>query len=456
VRKLRVIAAAVPLLGCTSAADDVGLPEPNQQSDEAAPGQTDPRLTSGAAELVDGVGGAQSSTSQAAPTPSASSTPTDASDAAGETTERAGLDRPLIESSVCVPVSASQYDTPTEAAPPPLHVFGRRANAPMPIQIFADRELGPTGPFVVAIRYAEPPTPAPEPGTLWKAVDIDDTAAALAAWPDGRRSMVWDLPDGSQVVLRSTGIDEPALLEFARSLVPREPTASVPGLDTPSGSLALTAESMNDDVRGNHSSSECQLTAEQGYYVAGSVGGDPVFQYLALVDRADIPDDVERRGDGIVYVTSRGAPALDAGVIVAAGPDQWLALRAQPHFGWPEEPQNRTVFFDQWEYVEVRPVDGASTTPASPLGLRIRVDDGVAFLEIDYSAVVIDDRSEYKTIELTPGTGSLSTARGGTVGGHRIGPYDGGPLTVSVDVTYTGSAGEDIQTTEALDLSLQL
>lgn len=399
---------------------------------------------------------AQPSTSESAPTTITSSPPSSTSDVAEEAAGNAGVRRPVIESSVCASASASQYETPMKVPPPPLHVFGRRVDSPMPIQVFADPELGPTGPFVAAIRYVEPSSPTPEPGTLWEAVDIGGTAGVFTASPDGRLHMVWDLPDGSQVVLRSTGMGRPAILEFARSLVPRDLTAAVPGLDTTSETLVLAAESMNDDVRGAHSYSECQLTNEQGYYVAGSVRGDPVFQYLALIDRAHIPDDVERRGDGIVYVTSREAPALDADVIIEANPDDWLTLRARPHVGWPEAPQHRTVFLDQWEYVELRPVGSASTTPPSPLGLRIRVEDRVAFLEIDYSAVVIDDRAEYTSIDLAPGTGGLATARGGTIGGHRIGPYDGGPLTVSVEVTYTSSAGEDIQTTEAFELSLQL
>ena len=412
---------------------------------DTSPDETDPPPT------ID----AQPSTSATSPTTPESSTPVDTSDPAQETTASAEVIRPVVEPSVCVSVSASQYDTPTEAPPPPLHVFGRRAASPVPIQVFADPELGPTGPFVAILRYIEPPSPTPGPGTQWETVDIDGAAAVLDAAPDGRLDMMWDLSDGSQVVLRSTGVDEAVLVEFVRSLVPRDPAASVPGFDTSSEALALAAEAMNDDVRGGHSYSECRLTDEQGYYVAGSVRGDLVFQYLALVDRADIPDDVERRGDGIVYVTSRGAPALDASVVLEADPGDWLALRARPHFGWPEEPQDRTLFVDQWEYVELRPVDGASTTSPSPLGLRIRVDEGVAFLEIDYSAVVVDDRSEYKSIELTPGAGGMSTARGGTVGGHRIGPYNGGSFTVSVDVTYTNSAGEHIQTTGTLDLYLQ-
>ncbi len=379
-----------------------------------------------------------------------------ASDAADKAAASAEVVRPVIDSSVCESVSASQYATPTEAPPPPLHVFGRRVDSPTPIQVFADPELGPTGPFVAVIRYTEPSSATPEPGALWDAVDIGGTAGVLAGSPDGRFDMVWDLTDASQVVLRSTGMDKPAVVEFARSLVARNPTAAVPGLDTTSDALVLTAESMNDNVRGAHSSSQCQLPNEHGYYVAGSVRGDAVFQYIALIDRIDRPDDVERRGDGVVYTVSRNAPALEADAIEETGPDDWLALRARPPLGWPEEPQHRAVFLDQWEYVELRPVDGASTTPPSPLGLQIRVEDGVAFLELDYSAVAVDDGAEYKSIELTPGTGGMSTARAGTLGGHRIGPYDGGPLTVSANVNYTTSTGENLQTTGPVEIILQL
>lgn len=363
--------------------------------------------------------------------------------------------RPVLASSECTPASATAYETPTEAPPPPLHLFGRRVDDPVPIQVFADPDLGPTGPFAAAILYDEPSQPMPAPGSFWASVDVGGNAGVVATSDDGRVDVVWSLPDGSQVVLRSTGLGDDATIAFARSLEPRGADADIPGLDTGTDDLVLAAESMNDDVRGAFSSSECALVDEPGYYVAGSVRGDPVFQYLALVDRPDAPDDVERRGDGIVFVVSRNAPALDASVVIDAEPVDWVALRAAPPVGFPAEPQDRTVLVDQWAYVELRPVSGASETPPSPLGLRIRLTDGVAILEVDQSEVVVDERAEYKTVELAPGGGGISTARAGTVSGYRIGDDDGGPLALSVEVRYISSAGEDIQTTGPLTLQLQ-
>ena len=377
-------------------------------------------------------GGAIATTPTVAPT--VSSQPT-SSEPPGPSTSPEGspavanITRPVTDPATCDPVSARETFTNG------LTLFARPSANPIPIQVIADPVDGPVGPFAIVQRFfGDDRRPTGD-----EAVDIDGTTFWIRLVDNGNGVAEWDVGDGSFGYVRSRGLDRNALVELLGALEPRAATAAIPGFDYAPGTgrRELLHEQMNTVIAGDVGSSEC-VVALTGYrYRLSAINGDPVLQYGGVIDRP-VPFEVGMSGSTLIViggVAEPTAPTVDD--VVDAEPDAWLELRSRPQ--WPEEGEGRTESIGEGFDVVV-PLDSVDgTTEPGYLTLRLRREDGVAFLEVVTAEAVLAPDAAFWRTDVDPGTGGMSTAGIGGVLGFRVGDAPlGEPIEVTVSVIDGG------------------
>ena len=374
-------------------------------------------------------GGAIATTPSVAP--NASGAPTSSESPTASTTAQgsANIARPVIDPSICEPVSARE--TFTEG----LTLFARPSTNPVPIQVVADPVEGLVGQFAVVQRFfGDDRRPTGD-----EAVDIDGTTFWIRLVDDGNGVAEWDVGDGSFGYVRSRGLDRSALLDLLGALEPRAATASIPGFDyaPPDGGRELLHEQMNTDVGGEVGSSEC-VVASTGYaYRISAINGDPVFQYGGVIDRP-VPLEVGLSGSSLIVIGGVADPdAPTVADVVEADSDVWLELRSRPQ--WSEQEEGRTENIREGADVVV-PLDSVDgSTPQSYLTLRLTTEQDVTFLEVDTADAVLAPDAAFWRTDVEPGTSGISTANIGGVLGFRIGNAPlGEPIEVTVSVIDGG------------------
>jgi hypothetical protein len=338
-------------------------------------------------------------------------------------TAAASITRPVTDPSVCVPDSAR--DRFTEG----LTLFARRSSNPVPVQIVADPDDRLVGPFAVVQRYfGDGRTP-----DFGEQVAIGDTTFWITLTENGNGAVEWDVGDGSLGSVRSRGLDRDGLLDVLGSLSPRDPTDDVPGFDVATiEGLALLHEQLNTDIDGEVGSSQCDVASTGYRYRISAINGDPVFQYGGVIDRP-VPLEVGMRGETLIVidgVADPAAPTVDD--VVEADPDAWLELRSRPQ--WPEEEDGRTESIGEGSEVVVALMSVDGTTEGGYLTLRLRTQDGVAFLEVATAEAVLAPDAAFWRTEVDTGTGGMSTALVGSTLGYRIGDA---PLREPFEVTVS-------------------
>jgi hypothetical protein len=357
--------------------------------------------------------------------PETSRPPSTTTSSTGEAprTAPASVTRPVTDPSVCVPDSAR--DRFTEG----LTLFARRSSNPVPVQIVADPDERLVGPFAVVQRFfGDGRTPG-----FGEQVAIGDTTFWITLTENGYGAVEWDVGDGSLGSVRSRGLDRNELLDVLGALSPRDPTDEVPGFDVAMvDGLELLHEQLNTDIDGEVGSSQCDVASTGYRYRISAINGDSVFQYGGVIDRP-VPLEVGMRGETLIVidgVADPSAPTVDD--VVEADPDAWLELRSRPQ--WPEEEDGRTESIGEGAEVVVALLSVDGTTDEGYLTLRLRTQDGIAFLEVDTAEAVLASDAAFWRTEVDPGTGGMSIARVGSTLGYRVGDA---PLREPFEVTVS-------------------
>ncbi|MEM1332724.1 MAG: hypothetical protein AAGG08_04620 [Actinomycetota bacterium] len=337
----------------------------------------------------------------------------------------ASVTRPIADWSICRPVSAN------ETFVQGLTLFARPSNNPVPIQIIAQAETGPAGPFAIVQRYfGDDRTP-----TGGDQLVVNGITFHVSVFDNGNGEVEWDVGDESFGYLRSRDLSRDELLTVIETISPRPTETVVPGFDfAGDGGFELLDEGVNTDIVGRVSSSECLVGDSGNRYRITSVSGDPIFRYGAVADRP-VPIDVGGRGDAIVMINGIDdplAPSVDD--VVQADQDDWTELLTQPR--WADA---STHPLGEGESIVVPLIAADDSVELSLLTLRLVRSRGVLNLEICSTDASLAPDATFWHVDLEPGGGGISTASVGSTRGYRVhdGPHDT-PITVTIDVIDGG------------------
>ena len=352
--------------------------------------------------------------------------------------EPEGITRPVFPPDVCEATFARGNDLPLTDD---VTFFARPSDNPIAIQIIGTDETTPAEPFA------------------WVQRSFGDNSALreLRVFDNGNGEASWDVGDGSQGYIRTRGLNETQIREIIESLTPLPPDAAFPGFSVDSDVWQSLHEDTNTDLTGTGARSGCQVQDVEPeiagvtlQYTVFAVNGDPVLRYGAVIDRP-IPLDVAVVDQTVIVVSGFDDPAApNAADVIEADPDTWTSL-----LGQPDEMQ---VFAERIEQVvegddvevELRNLTDVEIE-ASTLTLRVVVEDGVSFLEVDFTDVVLHPDAEFASFLINGRLRAESTVVAGSVGGVRISetsPAD--PFDVSVQIT--GADGDVLQTTDPIRL----
>ena len=352
--------------------------------------------------------------------------------------EPEGITRPVFPPDVCEATFARGNDLPLTDD---VTFFARPSDNPIAIQIIGTDETTPAEPFA------------------WVQRSFGDNSALreLRVFDNGNGEASWDVGDGSQGYIRTRGLNETQIREIIESLTPLPPDAAFPGFSVDSDVWQSLHEDTNTDLTGTGARSGCQVQDVEPeiagvtlQYTVFAVNGDPVLRYGAVIDRP-IPLDVAVVDQTVIIVSGFDDPAApNAADVIEADPDTWTSL-----LGQPDEMQ---VFAERIEQVvegddvevELRNLTDVEIE-ASTLTLRVVVEDGVSFLEVDFTDVVLHPDAEFASFLINGRLRAESTVVAGSVGGVRISetsPAD--PFDVSVQIT--GADGDVLQTTDPIRL----
>lgn len=244
--------------------------------------------------------------------------------------ELTGIIRPYVDPTLCEPVAAYEGTWTGQALEP----FALGTDAPIAMQVIAQPDLGPTGPFVLVLRYRDRPLDL----TGRELVDVGDQLVAIQVVQTGNAEAVWNLPDGGQAYLRARDVDRATLLAVVEALTARDPGAPVAGfevgaIDATAG-LELVAEHMNSGFAGRWASLECISPDDaQLHWRVYSVDADPVAEYVTVLDRPR-PIDVGIVDGALVMITGPLAFAVDPLItldnVTNADQATWDALLVDP------------------------------------------------------------------------------------------------------------------------------
>jgi hypothetical protein len=208
-------------------------------------------------------------------------------------------------------------------------LFGIRTEEPISLQVVGDPALGTAGPFAMLLRY---------PVQLGEVAQRDLTTiggwtVGVITYPNGNGDALWNLPDGGQGYLRSRDLTLDQIVGVIASLEPRPPDAAIPGFDlAASAALPLIAEHMNSGIDARGAAFTCQTNDEHPLqYRVDAWDGEPVFEFLAILDRAR-PLDAGNIDGTTIVIASGIATETSPRVAQVTNADQgtWDTLLRQP------------------------------------------------------------------------------------------------------------------------------
>ncbi len=357
----------------------------------------------------------------------------------GSSTERAGIKRPVFPPDVCEATSARENSF---ALTDDVTFFARPSDNPIAIQIVGTSETTPAEPFA----------------WVQRSFGDDREESELRVFDNGNGEASWNVSDGSQGYIRTRGLDEATVREIRDSLTPLPVDGDFPGFSVDSDVWESLHETMNTGLTSTGARSDCQvigvgpdLAGATLPYTVTAVNGDPVLRYAAVIDRPP-PVDVGVTGETVIIVSGAvDAAAPTAADVVDADPTVWQNLLGQTTsdealLGVPVQSvrEGDDVVVDLRNLTDVE-------VETSTLTLRVVVEDGVSFLEVDFTGVVLHPDAEFDWFTIDGRVRAESTVHAGSVGGIRISetsPAD--PFDVSVRITST--EGEVLQMTDTIRL----
>ena len=231
------------------------------------------------------------------------------------------LTRPVIDMAGCTTTWARE-------APPgaPRLPYARGSSKPVAIQLFASPSRSINDPYVIVERFFDDQTST----SATQGDDVNGQLASVIVNGQGGGQVVWRLADGSSVYIRDHLFDKAALLEIARSLIPRPTDAAVPGFDIaapgPFG-LSLLDEAIGPFTTSGAMSSGCTLASGVELRVV-LLRGRAVVTYAYYLDQSAPypPVTMLADGSGTVAVVGRQAPDEAAAALPTvrqAAVDDW-------------------------------------------------------------------------------------------------------------------------------------
>ena len=209
--------------------------------------------------------------------------------------------------------------------------FGLAREAPIPVQVIAEPVDGVAHPFAVALRLFHPDRDV----TTGEITAVNGAQVSVHMASNGNGEATWKLPDGSVAYVRARDLDKTNLTAVVSHLVPREPTAAIPGFDFreesgDTGTLRLLHEGTNTGLAGTISTFQCQTDDGRRIYRVHAIDGDPLVVYLGIID-APRPYAVGSNGSGAITIYGAQDPAAPTLALVTdADPAVWAALPALP------------------------------------------------------------------------------------------------------------------------------
>ena len=234
------------------------------------------------------------------------------------------ITRPYIDPSTC----GSGLRRGTAVQDYTLYPFAITHEAPIPLQVIAERVDGIAKPFAVVVRLFV----SDRDFTSEHPVIVGGVKVNITTYTDENLMAAWTLSDSSTAYVRSRGLDQDALVALIARLVPRAATAPIPGFDLapPSGTdpIVLLHESLNTALSAKWTTFQCTTVASQGIYYVSVLTGDPVFMYFSVLGTPNLRA-VSTNGDGALTIQGglRGdpsAPTLQQ--VEQASLEVWSAL----------------------------------------------------------------------------------------------------------------------------------
>lgn len=233
-------------------------------------------------------------------------------------TDPVGITRPFVDPSICEATTRWGTDWGGEAAGEEWRLFARSSADPIAVQIFAEPELGPTGPYAMVLRYLDRRADAANRRTE----PIGDFDVALDVLPHGHANAFWNLDDGGEGYLRSRGLDRVTVVGIIEGLTVPNDEVGRPGFDyTPQTQTSTGIEFLHQGIwktpsSGSYAAIECATPDGQGSFRIGATHGlaDPIVEYAFVSDRP-APIEVGYRDGSLIVINGPSdrpnAPTLD-------------------------------------------------------------------------------------------------------------------------------------------------
>lgn len=318
VRRFGMLLAAVLATGSVAGCDRGD--EPSAASSTSIP------TTSMPAPPPVSTTGSQPSTTAVTTTASATSAPS--SSTSTTLPAEMAISRPYLDPSICRATAAweSRFEDHTID-----FLFWIRTDEPISLQVVGDPELGTSGPFAMVLRY--PVQLGDVDDGQRQLMTIADLTVGVISYPNGNGDAMWNLPDGSQAYLRARDLAFDEIVAVVASLMPRLSDAEIPGFDVDkSATLPLLTEHMNSGIDGRSAGFTCETDHEPPReYRVDAYDAEPVYEYLAILDRARPMDAGNVDGTTVVVgygLTDETTPRVDD--VVNADEATWNALLQQP------------------------------------------------------------------------------------------------------------------------------
>lgn len=260
-----------------------------------------------------------------------STTPTEVSDV---------VLRPYVDPAVCAAVAASEQTAEIDE----FHPFARGSTLPISLQAIGDPVRGVAGPFALVLRYGADR----EFGThIGDPIEIDDRQVGVRTYANGNGEAIWELTDGGTGYVRTRGLDDEHIIGIVAALDETEP-GDTPTGDTATGDgvvgfevgrdrplpdgLELLAEGTNSGLSMRSASLECRDPADGAMYRINVFVGDPVLEYVRVID-GPVPLAVGRRDGATIVIRGPTAPDGSAPTVDDVGTADeatWAELLERP------------------------------------------------------------------------------------------------------------------------------
>lgn len=330
------------------------------------------------------------------------------------------ITRPVIRSTECERISAQEFT----GSGPIESVFLSRDEV-FPIQIVAAPEATAADPFALIQRWDE----VTDEGMRGEVSVINGVDVAIGTFENGNGEATWLLSDESVGYLRSRGFDRTAIEAVVGSLQARPLDAALPGfdVDTSQTRFAIRHEQLNTDpVETFRATSECLFGDDGWLYRVSALGGDVIWQHIAIIDRGPPPGEVQIVGGTVVVLDGTDSFSIDD--VVQSDFGEWAQLLDQPDFATQiTTPPDVPIVVGSRDDVELELFDATGTELESgPLLLRLTEEYNAAtgdrtgvFLEIDASQITLHPDADVMVTFIDGRIRGRGTARVGPVSGSR-------------------------------------